>query len=111
MRFRTAAGAAIGTVSISSTGKLAFRDDASGTPTTTTSATSLPTGSWFELEAHLVVNGASSKVEIWLNRSPVADLTRPDALGSVPIGRVQLGETATGRTYDIAFDDVQVATG
>jgi hypothetical protein len=28
------------------------------------------------------------------------------SLGSTPIGRLQIGEVNTGRTYDVLFDDV-----
>jgi chitodextrinase len=110
LKFRTAAGASIGGVLVTSAGKLAFRNDAGGA--TRSSTTVVGAGSWHELEVHLVVDGASDRTEIWLDGSPVAALTAADAtLGSTPIGQIQLGENATGRAYDVAFDNVSLSTG
>jgi hypothetical protein len=39
---------------------------------------------------------------------PGLTLTGQD-FGTSPIARLQLGETTTGRTYDIVLDDVTVA--
>jgi hypothetical protein len=38
---------------------------------------------------------------------PLTDAT----VGSTPIGQIQLGENATGRAYDVAFDNVSLSTG
>jgi hypothetical protein len=56
------------------------------------------------VQVHLVVNGDSSQVEIWLDGASVLSLTQP--LGSTPIGRLELGDPAAGRSLDVAFDDV-----
>jgi hypothetical protein len=47
---------------------------------------------------------------VWLDGVRLADLSRSQALGSAPIGRVQLGNNQTGRTYDVAFDDIVIDT-
>ncbi len=52
----------------------------------------------------------ASQIEVWYNDAPVSDMTRTDAFGINPIGRIQLGENTPGQTYDIAFDDVAAAT-
>jgi hypothetical protein len=63
------------------------------------------------VELHLVVNGTASTIEVWLDGNPVSALTMQTAnLGSALIGQLQLGENQTGRTYDIAFDDLVVQT-
>jgi hypothetical protein len=63
------------------------------------------------VELHLVVNGGASTVEVWLDGNVVSALTTQTAnLGSTPIGQLQMGENQTGRSYDIAFDDVVVQT-
>ena len=67
-------------------------------------------GSWRELQVHVLVNGGSSKEEVWLDGAPVAALSKSDTLGTAPIGRMDLGETSTNRTFDVAFDDVAVNT-
>ena len=46
---------------------------------------------------------------MWLDGSPVSDLNTTQSLGSNPIGRVQTGNNQTGRTYDVALDDVAVS--
>jgi chitodextrinase len=105
LRLRTSTGAAIGTVSISSTGRLVWRDDV--TALATTSSTVVTPGVWHELEAH-VLTGSAPLSEVWLDGVKVDVLTRSDSLGSTPVGRVELGDPSTGRTYDVAFDDVSV---
>jgi hypothetical protein len=54
--------------------------------------------------------GSSGLTEVWLDGVRLADLSRSQALGSAPIGRVQLGNNQTGRTYDVAFDDIVIDT-
>ncbi len=107
-RFRTPTGGAIGTVSVSSTGKLTFRDDVLALSTTST--TTIAAGRWYELQLHALANGASSVSEVWLDGVKIDALTRTDSLGTTPIGRVELGDPSTGRTFDVAFDDVAVDT-
>jgi hypothetical protein len=108
-KFRTATGGSIGGILVTSTGKLAFRNDAGGT--TTTSTTTATAGAWHQLEVHLTVDGTSDGSEVWLDGSPVTALTTTDpSLGSTPIGQIQLGENATGRTYNVTFDDVSLSS-
>jgi hypothetical protein len=49
---------------------------------------------------------AASQIEIWYNDTLVGVLSRTEALGTNPIGVLQLGENTPALTYDIAFDDV-----
>jgi hypothetical protein len=104
LRFRTATKTAIAAVFVSSTGKLALRNDVTGV--TTTSSTSVSSGAWHTLEFYGSVNGASGQTSVWLDGTPVGELTGPQSLGTTPIGYLQLGDTTTGRTFDVAFDDV-----
>jgi chitodextrinase len=101
VRLRNAANGAMVTVFVSSTGKLGYRNDLTGTSTTTT--TSVPTGIWQELQVH-VVDGDTGKVELWLNG--LSAVSKADSLGTNPVGRVELGDTSVGRTFDVAFDNV-----
>jgi hypothetical protein len=57
---------------------------------------------------HVVINDTTSQTETWLDGQSVPDLSKTESLGTTPIGRIQLGENITGRTYDLAFDDVTV---
>ena len=45
---------------------------------------------------------------MWFDGLRVAALSRTENFGTAPIGSIQLGENATGRVYDIFFDDVAV---
>ncbi len=59
----------------------------------------------------MVVNGTASTIEVWLDGIAVSALTTRTAnLGSFQVGQIQLGENQTGRSFDVAFDDVVVQT-
>src|SRR6185295_1563838 len=60
------------------------------------------------LRVHLVVDGTGGQLETELDATPVTVLTRTANFGTVPAGRVQLGNYEAHRTYDVAFDDVLV---
>jgi acid phosphatase type 7 len=107
LKLRTAGGTALLTMFASPTGVLGYQNNI--TTISTYSRTAISPGVWHKLELHTVVNGAASQTETWLDDQPVADLTRTESLGTTPIGRIQLGENIAGRSYDVAFDDVNVA--
>ena len=73
------------------------------------STTSPSIGAWHSLEVHARI-GTSGLTEVWLDGVKLADLSKAQNLGSSAIGRVQLGNNQTGRTYDVAFDDVILDT-
>ena len=50
------------------------------------------------------------KLLVPLDGSRIAALSTTGSFGTTSIGRVQLGENGTGKTYDVAFDDVAVDT-
>jgi hypothetical protein len=106
--FRTAGNVSIARLYVDSQGRLALRNDAGAVSTT---GPLFSAGSWHSVELHLVVNGGASTIEVWLDGNVVSALTTQTAnLGSTPIGQLQMGENQTGRSYDIAFDDVVVQT-
>jgi plastocyanin len=106
--FRTATNVAVLSLYTSSAGKLGYRNDKTGVQVAST--TQVSTGSWHDLQAHLLVNGTSSEIEVWLDGVRVPDLARTESLGTAAIARVQLGDDATGKTYDVAYDQVSVAS-
>jgi chitodextrinase len=107
--FRGSNGGSIINLYLSQTGKLALRNNAGGV--TTTSSTAMPTGGWHSLVLHAIINGTSSSVDVSLDGVSVPGLTLTGQnLGTNPITSLQLGETTTGRTYTIDFDDVAVST-
>lgn len=106
--FRTAGSISIARLYVDSQGRLALRNDAGAVSTT---GPLFSVGTWHSVELHLVVNGGASTIEVWLDGNPVSALTTQTAnLGSTSIGQIQMGENQTGRSYDIAFDDVVVQT-
>ncbi|HEX6287729.1 MAG TPA: hypothetical protein VFZ66_00990 [Herpetosiphonaceae bacterium] len=111
-RFRTSGGTSILGMYVSSTGKLGYRNDAGARSTTST--TSVTTGVWHELQARLLIDTVSNtagQVEVWYDGIRVDALSKAEPLGTTPIGRIQVGENSSGRTYDVVFDDVVVDRG
>src|SRR5205085_12010120 len=103
----TGTGTPILTIGLSPTGKLTGQT--AGGPITTT-ATSVATGVWHEVQVHLLV-GASGRSDVWLDGAAVAELSAPGSFGSTPAARLVIGDDATtGHVYDVAFDDVLVDT-
>jgi Purple acid Phosphatase, N-terminal domain/Calcineurin-like phosphoesterase len=106
--FRASSGSSIAYVYVNSSGKLSLRNDVGNV--TTYSTTAMPTGGWHLVSLHAKVNGASSSLDVSLDGTQVPDLTLTGQnLGTNPIAMLQLGDNVTGRTYDIALDDVAVS--
>jgi acid phosphatase type 7 len=105
-RFFTNSGAAILSVMRSSSGRLIYWNQVTGV--LSTSATSITTGAWHELQIHASINGTSGLFEVWLDGVRINDVSRTDNLGTSNISRVNIGDPATGRTFDVAFDSVIV---
>jgi chitodextrinase len=102
MRLRSAAGGPIAKVYASSTGVLSVRDDVTGT--TKGSAKTLGTG-WHNVE--LCVSVGSPNGSISLFRDGTQILTWAPDTGTTPIGRLQIGDTAS-KTFTIDWDHVIV---
>jgi len=95
-------------VYVSSLGNLAYRNDL--TAVSTVSSTPVTVGTWHELQLRAQIAGPDGAVEVFYDGARVAQLSRVDALGTDAISRIQLGENLTGRTYDVAYDDVVLNT-
>ena len=107
--FRGSNGGSIINLYSSPTGKIALRNNVA--EVTTTSTTPVPKGGWHLLVLHAIVNGTSSSVDVSLDGTAVPGLTLTGQnLGTNPITALQLGDTSTGRTYTIDFDDLAVST-
>jgi hypothetical protein len=106
--YRTGTSASIVNVYIDASGRLSLRNNVAGV--TTYSTTTIAAGSWHRVVLHAVVNGTASSLDVSLDGSQVPGLTLTGQnLGTTPITRLQLGETSTGRTYDVVLDDVTVS--
>lgn len=104
LRLRTASKGALAAVFVTSTGKLAIRNDVTGS--TVTSATPVSSG-WHSVELYGDTGGAAGQISVWLDGAPVGDLSGTQSLGTTPIGYLQLGDTSSGKTFDVVFDDVR----
>ena len=109
LKFRTATDASILSLGINNLGQLSYHNDVNGNSVNSTTVVSK--GSWQTLQVHVTIANTASQIAVWYNDTLVGDMTRTDAFGTNPIGRLQLGENTPGLTYDIAFDDVTAALG
>jgi chitodextrinase len=107
VRFRTSTAGAILTILRRSDNKLAYYNEVTGV---TTVGPVVSAGAWHELEVHVLINGASSLIEVWLDGTRITALSKTDSLGTTPVGRVYIGDPATGRTFDYAFDNEIIST-
>ena len=106
--YRSSSGASIINLYVSQTGKLSLRNNIGSV--TTTSTTAMASGGWHQVVLHVVVNGTSSSVDVSLDGTAVPDLNLSGQnMGTNLITSLQMGDTATGRTYGIDFDDVAVS--
>jgi hypothetical protein len=88
--------------------RLLYVDGVTGT--TTTSTTTMSMNAWHTLELHVVVNGTTSTVEVWLDGTKITALSKTDSLGTTPIARAEIGQSLASGTYDVFYDDVRVDT-
>jgi hypothetical protein len=71
----------------------------------------MPLGSWHQMVLHAAVNGTTGSVSVTMDGATVPGLSLTGQnLWTGLIAKLQLGETATARTYDIVLDDVAVST-
>lgn len=105
--FRTNGGASIVNVYLDTSGRLSVRNNIGGVTTYGTST--VPAGGWHRVVLHAVVNGSGSSIDVSLDGQGAGLNLTGQNLGTNPIARLQLGETATGRSYDIVMDDVTVS--
>jgi hypothetical protein len=104
-KLTTGTGGGILAPLVTAQGKLGYRNLVAGVDRN--SSVSVTPG-WHQLEVRVVIAGASSQTEVWLDGARIGVLSRTESLGTAPIGRLYIGETASGRLYDVAFDDVLV---
>ena len=105
VRFRTAANVPLFGIFRLSNGKLSYFNGVTGRAT---SGPRVSTGSWHKLKVHILVNGTSSLVEVWLDGTKVIT-KNAESLGTIGVGRVYIGDPATGHTFDYAYDDEVVS--
>lgn len=104
---RRSGGAAMG-LFVTRRGELAIRNFVKGA--TLVSNRLVDDGAWHRVRLTVHVAGGDSSTRVRLDGSPVAALTRTARLGSRGIRAIGLGETRTGRRFDVAYDDVRVGS-
>ncbi|HEX4775192.1 MAG TPA: metallophosphoesterase [Acidimicrobiia bacterium] len=110
LRHRTASDASLAYVFVTASGQLGVRNDVAAT-TTMSALTIAPGSGWHEVELHTIVNGTSSTIEVWLDGVRVDALSSTGVnLGTAAVGRMQIGEVQSGRTYNVVFDDAAFGT-
>jgi hypothetical protein len=112
LRLRDSSGASLGYVYVDATGRLGYHNDALGTSST---SSVVPGTGWHSLELRRLADSssgtASGAIQIWLDNSLVGALSSTGIdTGGAPIGAMQIGETQTGRTYDVVFDAAAFGT-
>jgi hypothetical protein len=109
---RTASGAYIAYLYVNAAGLLAVRNDAGNV--THVSSTPVTNGQWHRVEYYLDTNpGGPITISATVDGTNVTfstPVTATETLGTSPIGQLVLGDTVTGRSYDIVLDDVTVDT-
>ena len=112
LKLRTSTGAFVAYLYVNASGLLSVRNDAGNVTHVSTSAVSL--GAWHKVEFYLDTNpGGPITITAALDGTPATfttPVTSTETLGASPIGQIVLGDTVTGRTYDIAVDDLTVTT-
>jgi chitodextrinase len=91
-------------------GTLGIRNNGGATQADTVSTRSVSIGTWHRVDVHVLVNGSTSSVDVSLDGSNIAALTKAGTidLGSLPINRFYLGDRGTTDLFDVAFDDHQL---
>ena len=105
--FRPSSGGATLLVGLNGKGKLIARNNV--TKVTYASAITVTSG-WHELEVH-ALTGTGGRFDVTFDGAPVAPMSRTNNLGSGTMSRLTVGDSVSGRTFDVAFDDVSLASG
>jgi len=106
--YRTSGGGSIVNVYIDTNGRVSLRNNVGSV--TTYGTTTIAAGGWHRFVLHALVNGTSSNLDVSVDGTAVPGLTLTGQnLGTTPIAKLQLGETTSGRTYDIVLDDITVS--
>lgn len=106
-RVRQADGTGILGVYVTASGKLSIYNYVTGASTVSTTTVSM--GTFHTVDVQLTINGGSSSLKVLLDGTAVTSLGSSGSinLGTGAAGRVEVGESTTGRTFDVASDAVQ----
>jgi len=108
LRLTTASGGAIVSLNLDKALRLQVKNHVAGSKTT--SATTLPVGTWRVIQLHAFVAGATSLVEVWVDGTQVTDLTSTASLGTTAVGALLAGNKGSNGGFTLGFDEVVVDT-
>jgi hypothetical protein len=106
LRLRSAPNSPIMGLYAGSTGTLCYRNEFA--LVNTCGGLSPSKSAWHTALVHVIVNGTGSTVEVWLDGTKL--ISKTDNLGTAGVSRIELGDSASGKTFDVALDDVVVDT-
>ncbi|MFN2469614.1 MAG: hypothetical protein ABR583_01200 [Gaiellaceae bacterium] len=110
LRLRAADGEPLLVLWITKRGVVAYRtDEDGGVPRF--SARQVEPGRWHTLRVRIRMGEGPDNVGVNYDGGRVLALTRPDELGSAPIGILQIGDERGRQRYDVVWDDVRAFTG
>lgn len=113
MTFRTRSDEPILGFAVLPDGRIVYRNNVMYDPTIKVpgvkSARRVSFGDWHELQARLTIDGRDSRVRVWLDGLAIDEMSNTEDFGSNPIGRIQIGESLSYRTFVVLFDDVTAA--
>src|SRR5207237_5094461 len=71
----------------------------------------LPLKTWGNLKLHVITFGTgASTVEVWLDGTQVYQTTTA-SLGATGVKTIQIGNNASGKTFDLVADDIVATKG
>jgi hypothetical protein len=103
MVVRAPSGTAVISASRGANGRLNLWNNVTGK--SLASGIGVTSGAWHELQMRVSVAGPAGEVEVWFDGARIGALSVQQSLGSDPIGQLRLGESASGRSFDVVFDD------
>ncbi|MGH2540232.1 MAG: hypothetical protein ACRDGK_06905 [Actinomycetota bacterium] len=106
VKLQLAGGTVIGLVGFNPDGTL-FRQNKAISGGTRNSGINVRDGAWHAIEVHLRT-GSAGLFEVSLDGAVVAALTGSESVGTAGIGKVNLGESQSGRSFHMVFDDVVI---
>lgn len=106
LRFRPGLSSLVA-VAVTTKGALNLTDSFTGISYSSPNGLVTP-GGWHLLQVH--VNVTVGRVDVWLDGLQISKLSRSVSLGTTPVSKMEVGESAGARTYDVAFDDVAIDT-
>ena len=108
MRLKNPTGGNIARVYVTATGALAACNEV--TASCVSSKSWILPGDWYSLQLRTLINGPDGQIQVWLDGHLELTLSRTTDLGTVPVGRLEIGNRPTTSSYDVVIDDVAVDT-